>query len=160
MPPSRPCRTAAPFLSRPSPSDESPLAGARLFRCHLGGSSLLLAITPRADGAIAPALVDALLNPAERAHASRLTFAKRQADWLSGRLIARHTLAELLDLPSARSAELAAFSILPEETGERAGQPRVRQGGVARPDLHVSISHWPEAVAAVVGCAAAAIDGE
>lgn len=80
-----------------------------------------------------------LLSPAERRLVRELP-ARRRAEWVAGRLLAKQVVRELLSVPADE------VEVLPRADGS----PRVLVGGSAVPGLNVSISHTAGHVAAAL----------
>ncbi|MFD7556790.1 4'-phosphopantetheinyl transferase family protein [Streptomyces sp. NPDC059533] len=101
-----------------------------------GGAAVLVA---RRTGPREAPVPSSGLSPAERRVVGALP-ARRRAEWLAGRLLAKRLVGEAMAAPE-REVE-----VLPRDDGS----PYVVVGGIPVPALHVSISHTGRHVAAAL----------
>ncbi|MEV0416400.1 4'-phosphopantetheinyl transferase superfamily protein [Streptomyces sp. NPDC050448] len=109
-----------------------------------GGAGLIVARRP--DLRQAP-LRSPLLSPAER-HAVHALPARRRAEWLAGRLLAKRLVGEFIAAP-AHEVEILARDD---------GSPHVVVGGSPMPAVNVSISHTARHIAAALAPEAVGVD--
>jgi hypothetical protein len=129
----------------------------RLLR---GPNDLLLLVAPRRRPAAAAANVRGALSAAEWSVCRRLGHPKRRLDWLEGRLLAKSAFQLWLAEAGFELADRRRCSIVAVTAGPREGQPEIRLDGAAWPGLHISISHWPEAVGVALASVPVGFDGD
>jgi phosphopantetheinyl transferase len=123
-----------------------------------GPNDLLVLVAPRRR----PTAADArgALSDSEWSVCRRLSHPRRRIDWLEGRLLAKSAFQLWLAEAGFELADRRRCSIVAVTAGAREGQPEILLDGAAWPGLHISISHWPEAVGVALASAPVGFDGE